>query len=335
MWRSPWLWVAVLAALLFALIAYSIHQAQVIAERDRQIAEAGKQRSLSDGTEVSGSDVTTPGGVASAAASAGFGAATGADARSHGADLTGVNTATARSDGQNRAGVPSSGSVPRPAPSAPEPQAPSPPPGVQCRNLDPWGYQTRAPYLDVTESFGGGKEQVPVGRVLFSAWEKDPWTLKLSPRSYTAATAVATDDEGKQTVYNRLTIKVDGKTHVIPIETAHFTQTLPDARWRWSGKLYLGVAAGLRVPELGYEVVPAATVSVASYGKTPLMPDWTVGAIGLGYATQARAPAVVLTPVLWNVGKPLPLVDNLYAGFTLAADTRGALSILAGAHVKM
>lgn len=332
--KNPWTWVVLLALALATLTVFSIHQAKIINERERTIADMTHERSLPGGIEVSGTTVGTEDDVKKAGEDAGVPmTVVEDDAHRHGSDVTGVDVVTIRTGGDHRQGLGSTGTVPRDPPASPSaPQAPAPP--AVCASGDPWGYQKSGQVLRLDEPFPGG-ETVPYGQVTFRAWEERPWSVDVSPRVYKMATVLATDEDGKVTAYHRATVAVDGKEHVVPIASADLTETLPGPKLRWSAKLYAGLGGGVRLPAPAAEVVPSVGVSVASYGKTVLMPDWAFGVVGAGYAAVSGAPAAVLAPVLWNAGKPIPLVDNLFVGPAVSVDTHGGVAVTAGVHTKL
>ena len=55
-------------------------------------------------------------------------------------------------------------------------------------------------------------------------------------------------------------------------------------------------------------------VSVASYGRTERDMDWRFLSVGLSSSADWQNPSLTLEPFSWNIGGPLPLVDNLFVG---------------------
>jgi hypothetical protein len=55
-----------------------------------------------------------------------------------------------------------------------------------------------------------------------------------------------------------------------------------------------------------------------SYGKTNVDMDWQFLTVGLG--SDGDDFYGFLEPVSWNIGKPLPLVDNLFVGPAVSYD---------------
>lgn len=209
--------------------------------------------------------------------------------------------------------------------------------GNNTPNSDPYGYQSNAQILVLREPFADGT-QVPFGSVEFHAWEPKPWNLSVIPRQYTLVTVLGQDEDGRHYAYNKFTIKTpsDGKSYSVKIDKAEFKEELPESKFRFSPRLYLGVDVGATVyPTPQAEVIPNLEVALFSYGKTKVNPSWTFLGLGVGYGTQAKALDVVLSPVNYNVGQHLPLVENLHIGPTISVDTTGGVSIMGGLRVGL
>lgn len=206
---------------------------------------------------------------------------------------------------------------------------------IDCGPLDPNGYMTNEQRLSILEPFPDGSN-IPFGEVGFQAWNKKPWNLDILKRKYSVHTVIGEDDSGKKYVYNQMSIESNGKSYPLKIDSSKFVEQLPDSKFKFSPRLYLGLSTGAIVnPEVKFEVTPAIEVAFFSYGKTVLSPDWTFLSVGLGVETQARKPALVASPVSFNVGHYLPLVSNLFIGPQIAIDTSASFSVLGGIKVGL
>jgi hypothetical protein len=210
---------------------------------------------------------------------------------------------------------------------------PNPQPGP-IPTGDPFGYLTNSQILALSEPLTD-KTSIPFGATTFSAWRQNPWDVTVYPRTYTVDTVLGQDQSGKHYVYNKFTIQVQDKTYTLPIKQAQFTEELPSAGLHFSPRMYLSGDVGVRLKPLGAEVIPSLGVSLLSYGKTTIDPDWSFATIGLGYATQNKHLAVTIAPVNYNLGHHLPYMNNLHIGPALSLDTSGALTTSIGIRVGL
>src|SRR5690606_41490143 len=180
-----------------------------------------------------------------------------------------------------------------------------------------YGYLTNTQTIDLNESFKN--KSVPIGTVGFSSWKESPWTLNLYPRDYEVVTVVSIDKEGRSNYHNRVTIKTKDESIVIPIDNSKYIEKYPKSSFMFNPRLYLGVDTGIMAARLSGndvdsigEVTPNLHVSLISHGKTKLDTEWTFLGIGAGYETQNKSMAFMLSPINYNIGKPLPLVENIF-----------------------
>jgi hypothetical protein len=254
------------------------------------------------------------------------------------ADMKLLSKSVASSKGYRASGLPSSGVRPRPVdPNNPVPTCPD---GTTC---DQFGYLTNSQMLALHEPFSD-KLRVPIGDVTFDAWKEKPWSVNVLPRQYKLHTVLGQDEDGRHYVYNRFQIQVDGKTHNVPIEQSEVVERLPEAEFRFDPHLSLGVAIGPSIstgntdpdePSVRAEVMPALDVSLFSYGETRVYPDWKFIGIGVGYEAQNQNMGIILNPADYNVGKHLPLMNNLYLGPTVGVDLGGSVFVGGGIRVGL
>lgn len=245
------------------------------------------------------------------------------------AKVIGISTMLGSTPGYHGTNLPSSSTVPRP--DAPGPViVPCPSGGtVECPG-DKFGFLSNVQTLVLSEPLPGGKP-APFGSVEFRAWEAKPWTLTVTPRTYSVTSVLGQDEEGRHYTYHQFAIKADGVSYPVKISESEFVEELPEAEFRFSPRLYLGVDFGAKVyPEPRAEVAPNLEVALFSYGQTTKNPDFTFLGLGASYQTQSETLGAVVTPVAYNVGNHLPLIDNLYVGPSIAADTGGGVLVLGG-----
>ena len=81
----------------------------------------------------------------------------------------------------------------------------------------------------------------------------------------------------------------------------------------------IGISASI-----GREIFPALDISFMSYGRTEVDVDWRFIDIGIGYKSiddTSNGVAFTFSPALYNVGKVLPLIDNLFIGPQISFDS--------------
>lgn len=236
------------------------------------------------------------------------------------ADLIAANVVTVHSVGQTLGNIPST----KVGPSNPN----------QISVSDTYGYLQKTQLLDVNENFNG--INVPVGQVGFSAWQPAPWNINILPREYKVTNVIGTDDNQRTYVYNKFAIKVDNKDYEIKIKTAETKQEFPTAKWSWwNPRLFVGVDGGVNINQVTGEFTPSLDVGVMSYGKYKNQPDFSVLQVGLGFGTISKKLQIVVTPIAYNIGKHIPLMNNTYLAPSLHIGTNGNFSLMAGIRVGL
>lgn len=257
-------------------------------------------------------------------------------------DLQGVQRLVVRSQGYQGSNIDSSSSEPGKNTDGTDVK----PPVAECEDgsvvecPDDFGYLTKRQVLELKEPFG--ETRVPFGEVGFSAWKTSPWDMHIYPREYSVTTIVSKNDAGKTNMHSKVTITSNGEDFVVPIENSNYIEKHPEAKFRFNPRLYFGVDFGLTpynvtstTPNSVAEVIPGAQVFFFSHGRTKLDTNWALLGLGAGYATQNRALGITFTPAQYNIGKPIPLIENLFMGPTVSLDTKGNLGILLGLKVGL
>lgn len=249
--------------------------------------------------------------------------------------LASINVVTVDSNGQKQGSLPSSGQGPA-NPNTPPPTTVACTPGgtATCPSTDPFGYQKAEQDFALNEDFGTLK--VPFGSVGFSAWQQNPWSVNIPPREYNVDTVVGVDENQKQTIYNKFSVKVNGKDYEVPIKTATTKQQYPSPTWSWwNPRLLMGIDGGLNINHVQGEFTPHVSVGIMSYGQYKTTPDFSILEVGLGYGTVNKTAEVVITPVAYNIGKNLfsPLMNNTYIGPSVQIGTDGSIGVGAGLRV--
>lgn len=244
------------------------------------------------------------------------------------AEIKGIQNVTVRTPGYVGKNLPSSSVVPR---EGSIPTVFCPGTNVECP--DTYGYMSNGQVLKLTEPTTDKKE-IPFGDVQFKAWERKPWNLRILPRNYSVTSVMGEDEDGKRYAYHKFVVNVDGKTYPISIDDAKLIEEKPESKFRFNPSLYFGLDFGSYVyPGFALEVMPNIQISLFSYGKTKINPDWTFLGLGLGFGSQTETLGFVLTPFRYNVARHLPMVKNLYLGPTVSVNSVGGFAIMAGIAV--
>lgn len=236
------------------------------------------------------------------------------------ASLTAVNVVSVKSSEQVANNLSATSTTPNPNPQ-----------GIPT--TDAFGYFKNRQVLKLDENFDGTK--VPIGEVGFSAWQAKPFDLNLQSRTYSVATVIGTDENQKQYAYNKFVIKVGDKEYPVKIANNTFSQEYPEAKFHFEPRLFLGVNGGLNINQMKGEAFPDLSLGVIQYSKFTKNPTLTFLDVGIGYAMIDKRPIVSITPITYNIGEKLPLIDNVHLGPVLGVETNGNLTVGAGFRIGM
>lgn len=205
---------------------------------------------------------------------------------------------------------------------------------IPCPNTDPFGYQKEIQNLSINEEFGQLK--VPFGQASFNASQQAPWSLDVLPRQYNVATVIGTDENNKTYVYNKFSVKANDKNYDIPINSSVTKEEFPMAKFNfWNPRLFVGIDGGIDVTKIKGEVIPNINVGIMSYGQYKKSPDFSILEVGIGYGTVSQTGQMVITPVTYNIGKHIPLMNNTYVGPSLGIGFTGGVTAGIGIRVGL
>jgi hypothetical protein len=244
------------------------------------------------------------------------------DLRKLGADVGAINTVTVITPGYSGNNIPTS-EIGDPNPNPPKPGQPIP----------DYGYIQATQLLTLTEPFGDGT-MVPFGEAGFSAWQKNPWSLRVLPRTYSSVTVLGQDKAGRHYTYSKFQIEVDGNKYTVPIADTRIVEEYPNNSFNFNPRLYLGIDGGvITIPPVHAEITPNIGLSFFSYGKTKISPTWSFMTLGVGYATQTKSPVVLLAPVNYNVANHIPFMNNFHIGPSISVDFDASIGLYFGGRV--
>lgn len=206
---------------------------------------------------------------------------------------------------------------------------------ISCPNMDKYGYLSTQQNLTLNEPFANNV-QVPVGSVGFSAWQEKPWNIDIKPREYHVVNVVGTDENQRNYFYSKFSVKVDGKDYDITVDQAETKQVYPDSKFSfWNPRLYLGAAAGVNLGDMRPDANVNLQLTIMSLGRYRSQPDFTFLGLGAAYQFNEKVPAFIISPFSYNIGKHLPLMNNVYLGPSLVLDTNRNFSVMAGITVGL
>lgn len=243
-------------------------------------------------------------------------------------EIVSINKVTANSVGHQGNNLPTTNV----GPSNPNPQIPTAECNgkvIPCPKADPYGYLKNRQNYVLNEQFSN--INVPIGEIGFSAWQLDPWNTNIKPRTYSLSSVVAVDENNRQIFYNKLSIGVDGKTYDIKIDSATTKQQYPESKFSWwNPRLFLGIDGSLNLSETKGELTAGVTIGFMSMGRYKIQPDISILQVGVGYGAINNKLQFILVPAAYNIGKHIPLMNNMYLGPSIQMNTIGDVYIGAG-----
>lgn len=331
--------VAIGAILTVGALAFIIYnQQQLKAQQTAIQTQIVAQQQLVDGIVRSQSQWATKDDIAKFASDSGINLKAIQDnLNSLNAQVASINVASTSSQAQTGNNIPSSGT----GPTNPNPPTPVACVNGTCPNQDPFGYQKTEQDLALNEDLGTLK--VPFGKVGFSAWQKDPWSINVYAKDYIVDTVVGVDENERQYFYNKFTVQVHDQTDpkkvtsiTVPVTSASTKQEYPTAKWTWwNPRLLMGLDGAVNINHVRGEFTPHVGVGIMSYGQYKTTPDFSILEVGVGYGTVGKVGELVVTPVAYNIGRNLfsPLMNNTYIGPSLQIGTDGSFGVGGGLRV--
>jgi hypothetical protein len=188
------------------------------------------------------------------------------------------------------------------------------------------------------------RNSAPVVDVEFDASKDKPWSYEVHGRKYRIITAVGKKDSGQMTFHHQLYYSVPSydpnKLYPIEILSSEYKQRKLGSKFFWlnpcldvnfvvGGAIYKftnGFGRYDNTLSIGADV----GLSLSSYGETKIDSWIRMFRLGLGYNSERRSGSLSFTPVLFNIGKSLPLLTNLYLSPQVAIDTGGGILLNMG-----
>jgi len=211
------------------------------------------------------------------------------------------------------------------------------------RLVDIHGY-TKNPQVKELED----SNKAPVAQATFDASKKAPWGYEVYGRKYSLLTAVSTKDSGQMVFHHQLKYGVPGKSeklYPIKLETSEYLQ-IPesDRMYWWNPRLDVSFFAGGKV--YGFADGPGRSgelfsfggdlgMSLSSYGKNKVDSMWRFFRFAAGYDADRQAAHLSFAPALFNLGRPIPVLTNLYLSPQIGIDSAGGVVVNVGAGFQL
>lgn len=197
------------------------------------------------------------------------------------------------------------------------------------RIIDVYGYTKKAQIKELIDS-----NAAPLASVQFNASKDKPWSYEVFKRDYKISTVIGKKDSGQLTFHQKLQYVVPevdkNKTYNIDILSSEFSQTqLKNSMFWFNPILDFNVFLGGEIykfnnnENISYGV--DAGLSLSSYGETRADSWFRLFRLGIGYDFGRHLVGLSVAPIMFNAGKPLPLLTNLYIGPRLSVDSSGLL----------
>jgi len=167
----------------------------------------------------------------------------------------------------------------------------------------------------------------PVAWVMFypnrpkgEQWKTGTYPLEFHERIVLAETDKADKDYrldviGETWIENNQMKETRGQKFPIELESFEWVRReLKDKKWGFNPRISLGFNAGTTM-------FPSLNMSFFSYGKTKGDMDWKFLTTGIGGNSEDWQ--VHLSPASYNIGKPIPLIDNVFLGPYISYDGSG------------
>jgi len=213
---------------------------------------------------------------------------------------------------------------------------------VTCEDgklVDVYGYTKKPQIKELTDS-----NEAPVAEVEFNAAKEKPWSYEVYKRNHKLVTVVGRKDSGQLTFHHKLEYSVPdkdlNKQYKIELLSSDYIQVPLKSKMFWlNPKLDLNLFAGGNVygfvqgpgrPESIVSFGADIGLSLSSYGETEIDSWFRLFRFGIGYNSERQAAHFSFAPFAFNIGKPLPLLTNLYLTPQLGIDTAGGLTVNLG-----
>jgi hypothetical protein len=184
-------------------------------------------------------------------------------------------------------------------------------------------YEFKKIYAKDTEG-----KKFPVAWVMYFPNQSDDkrWKTGTYPLEYHTKIIETENRDGTFNRYAEIHLEnnqmdeTEGNQYPIKLENIEWAKVEKKERsWMWwNPRLGFGLIAS---PDY---VAPTFDISMSSYGRTGVDLDWRFISLGLGLEKESDGDLVLIgsfEPCSWNIGKALPLIENMFVGPVWSIDT--------------
>lgn len=210
------------------------------------------------------------------------------------------------------------------------------------RLIDIHGY-TKKPQIKLLTDMN----LAPLAEVQFNAAKDKPWSYEAFKREYKLVTAVSKKETGQLVFHHNLEYSVpekSDKSYKVNLINSQYKQVPAKSKMFWlnprldvnfiAGANVYGFASGPGRPDNILSMGLDLGLSLSSYGETKVDSWFRLFRFSLGYDIERRAGHFGFAPIAFNLGKPLPLLTNLYLSPQIGLDTAGGLTVDMGTGVQ-
>jgi hypothetical protein len=231
------------------------------------------------------------------------------DLKGLGADLSAIGETVASIEGQVEENSNSDDTIPH----DPDPQP------EECELCDVHNYTAAIQVKDVKIG------EMPHARVEFDASEVAPWTIKTDDVDVKVTTVLGESDEDDVTIFyhtvsmfNKSRPELADEEFKLKITSSKFVQTLDNTKefYWWAPHLDLSIDSNFLL-DAGdtdfYRFGGSLGFNVMAYGRTKNDNDWRFLRLGVGI-TSREQPYLSIEPARYNLGRFLPVINDLWLG---------------------
>lgn len=183
--------------------------------------------------------------------------------------------------------------------------------------------------------------EMPHAKVEFDASKAKPWTVTSDNIDVKVTTVLGESDKEDVTIFyhtvsmfNRTRPELVNKEYKLKITSSEFVQTLDTNKefYFWAPSLDLSFDNGFVLDTGGddfYRAGASLGFSVMGFGRNELNLDWKFIRLGVGINSKENA-YVTFEPARYNIGKFIPLINDLWIGAGVLFDGGWGISISIG-----
>lgn len=205
--------------------------------------------------------------------------------------------------------------------------------------IDVHGYTKKVQIKELKDS-----NNAPVAQTQFDASKEKPWSYKVYGKQYRLTTVVGKKESGQLTFHHQLQYSVPSKDpnklYSINLVSSSYSQAPESNKLFWfnpridanfvAGGMVYKFADGPGRPNDILSMGVDLGLSLSSYGPTKLDSWFRLFRFSLGYNIERQACLFSFSPITFNIGKPLPILTNLYITPQVSIDSAGGLTINMG-----